>query len=155
MSVLNSCEYSATCKTCGFSYKRQCLKYCQAVVRDIYNKIAPKSKPSSKAFESVKPLRVGTTVVSSKETAAAVMITTLQSELHKVKTYTYHTAIDAALSEDLPQEVLIYIDAVTEYRDVEKGMQTIESFVERLSEAGKKVLLRAKPSTIKGSYYKA
>lgn len=154
MSTIQSCEYSATCKTCGFSYKRQCLKYCQALVRDIYKKIAPKTKPTQEAITNSKPLRLGVTTVTSKEAAAAVILKTLQQELHKVKVYTYHTAIDAALTEELPHEVIIYIDAVTDYRDVEKGMQTIESLVERLAESGKRVLLRAKSSTIKGSYYK-
>lgn len=134
-----SCEYSKFCKECKERYKKQCLNYCQKEIIVLAKKVGEVSV-SEKEVELAKDLKQGHVyVTTSKKAALAALVKVLQKDMRKVKVLKFSTAIDLALSEEIMTESIVYIDTVTRYKDVEKGMQTINSLAEK--EAARKAIV--------------
>lgn len=137
-----SCEFGKFCKKqCTVSFKIQCVTYCQAVASHIVNTIG--QKPTVQGIENAKPLLKGKIyVTTSKQKAVEALLKSLQRKMQLVKLYKFTTAIESSLNDDIPQESIVFIDTVTKYKEIEKGMQVIDSFSEKLIDSGKIVLLR-------------
>lgn len=136
-----SCEYAHMCKECTVTYKKQCAVYCRRYAGFLVLTINP-GNLSEKDLQQARPLRKRSVhVTTSKTKAAAALLQEIQKDMRRVKIYKMSTAIDAAVSGELPQESLVYIEACTKYKENEKGLQVLESFTDQLAEAGKTVVM--------------
>ena len=138
----SSCEFGKTCPNqCNVSFKIQCVTYCQAVASYIVRTIG--QEPTLNGINQAKDLKKGKIyITTSKQKAAEAILKSLQRKMQMVKLYKFSTAIESSLSDEVPQESLVYIDTVTKYKEVEKGMQVIDSFSEKLVDSSKIVVIR-------------
>jgi len=138
------CEYLAKCKTCdAVGLKKQCLKYRQIYVYNVCKQLPP-GQPAG--IKDTKPLIKPQCLVSvNPQRLKSFIIRLLEQDLKSFKLLSYNTAVQVALSDELPSEAIIYIDAAPNYPDISKGMQVIESLVDACIESGKYVFMHVKP----------
>lgn len=135
--IKSECPFNAGCKGKCPTYKVQCIRFCQRYTLLVLNKIG-----YVKVVKLKSPITVpGVYATSSTEVLVGTLLATLQKSLRAVKVYHFSTAIDAAINCEEPSEPIIVIDTTNKYKEVEKGMQAISSFAQKLA-ATKIVLLK-------------
>lgn len=143
-----TCEYRHKCaQSMCPPYKKACLFYCQSLVKEVIYCVSKTSvKIDPNLVEKAPSLaKVDSYYTTSLEKVVYSLLKELQRSIRKVKIYNYVTAIDASIGDEIPQEQLVYIDSTTKFKEADKGRQAIESFVRKLVEANKTVLVRVQP----------
>lgn len=137
-----TCEYSNGCPEICPSYKKQCIRYCREYTKQVVTQFGLKTK-LLKSEAKTCPKSGSIYLCKTKLTAIQLMLSSLQKNFSSVKVYTMSLALDALLGEELPNEHIILIDALSKYKEVENQYKALLSFVEKLADAGKVVIIVA------------
>lgn len=139
-----NCIFAEDCKKDCPPYVKQCKGFIRAViayaVKTSKMSFTPEvEKLLATKVQQLKKLSLSMDTVSKEESLAHLIALLLQYP-SLPKFYTYHSAVQAGLEEELPTEGIIFINSYSKYTDSQKQYQVIASFISKLQDSGKSVI---------------